>query len=1088
MTQTNDDTPLSLLPESSTANVKQLNSIDVNVSETEYKSKISNIIATLRTEYIDLTNDLLKNKSLSSRADLLVKKNAQLVTEQELKLEILNTKLNHSIVAADESKKNSIELQRKLDELTTKICEAETEQLEFEESPKLFLSKKRKFVDYIGEFEIGDGNLPRKGSELSGFETENQLFTESFNVNNNNTVENSFDCETKTFNVENDSNSTLNLFSNSEISSKAIEFFKSQANLPALNSESLQHCQQLNVDNFSHLQQRLGMFQRQPAHGMSQKQYQPMSQQQVPLKENSLDSQNLGFGNQTFWLDKLKAQVNLTSKVQSISPISEEVHAETEVTSKCANHFIPSYPTPPSRHILSVPKGDACVHFQLGNCYSENCHFEHYCVRCTGPHPLFACNSPRYICIKWNMKECGDLNCVREHRCLKCCDKGHFLVNCIAPEKKAPGEEFCFNWNVSAYCKTVNCRRSHACLRCTLPHPSTLCPRNINQYIRELEEKRRAMCPFSHLQNETKFTKEQEHPSLSEVKLECKNFNSINGCKYGNACKFQHNTTASKDQKIDRSEEENEAVCNSKEKKLLESSLKVVITKRVPSENVKNTLLPQIEGSAPLKAKREIVKKPVIKLLQEKLMLTKDPIDQAKLKQKIEIGQLEKRFPNNIKVNFNDGIGYEINFTLIPTDPDFPFFLESKGLLVGLFVDTLYPISYTTLKILNKEIPLHLIKNIENTFNLKAARVKMTLLQLINYLDRDLESLLSMPDRKSDMTFISNEKKDGDPSEGAREVASDLLDSASNLNIAVTKATEDTSLDTGVTQKNDLEVKENCSGHKGIQIKFLNVKLENISSLKLQCLNLGVKCVKCKNENIIKNLKSNTANFFYCTYCGEELGCRFRPVVLDLKSRSVGYLDFVNCTAYQLLPLNFLPTCLNCSNDNKKFFFKDFSVDDICGPNFIFKNCEKCFSKMNLSLSNAKFVNLAPTNLDLHKEYHDADITGLKANKLKKNLDGLVLGVGLPKNGTCKHYRKSYRWFRFPCCSKLFACMDCHNSNSTCLESSLACRIICGYCSKEQRYDPKNSICISCLKDTSKSSKENLNMLKDKYFIKIEKC
>ncbi|KAJ3228312.1 hypothetical protein HK099_004305 [Clydaea vesicula] len=87
-----------------------------------------------------------------------------------------------------------------------------------------------------------------------------------------------------------------------------------------------------------------------------------------------------------------------------------------------------------------------------------------------------------------------------------------------------------------------------------------------------------------------------------------------------------------------------------------------------------------------------------------------------------------------------------------------------------------------------------------------------------------------------------------------------------------------------------------------------------------------------------------------------------------------------------------------------------------------------------------------------------------------KKGDGLIVGESLPKSGTCKHYKRSYRWFRFPCCSKLFPCDECHHELSLdCKENILANRVVCGFCSREQKFDAKNSICI-CGKDMSMSS------------------
>jgi hypothetical protein len=43
-----------------------------------------------------------------------------------------------------------------------------------------------------------------------------------------------------------------------------------------------------------------------------------------------------------------------------------------------------------------------------------------------------------------------------------------------------------------------------------------------------------------------------------------------------------------------------------------------------------------------------------------------------------------------------------------------------------------------------------------------------------------------------------------------------------------------------------------------------------------------------------------------------------------------------------------------------------------------------------------------------------------------KVLQGVVKGQPLPQSGTCKHYRQSRRWFRFPCCGLAFPCDECH--------------------------------------------------------------
>ena len=76
---------------------------------------------------------------------------------------------------------------------------------------------------------------------------------------------------------------------------------------------------------------------------------------------------------------------------------------------------------------------------------------------------------------------------------------------------------------------------------------------------------------------------------------------------------------------------------------------------------------------------------------------------------------------------------------------------------------------------------------------------------------------------------------------------------------------------------------------------------------------------------------------------------------------------------------------------------------------------------------------------------------------------GIIAGQELPRRGRCEHYSKSYRWFRFSCCSKVFACDKCHDEASD-HPNEHANRMICGYCSREQNYRPEDcSICHSSL-------------------------
>merc|ERR1719396_134951 len=75
----------------------------------------------------------------------------------------------------------------------------------------------------------------------------------------------------------------------------------------------------------------------------------------------------------------------------------------------------------------------------------------------------------------------------------------------------------------------------------------------------------------------------------------------------------------------------------------------------------------------------------------------------------------------------------------------------------------------------------------------------------------------------------------------------------------------------------------------------------------------------------------------------------------------------------------------------------------------------------------------------------------------------IKLGSPLPQMGACKHFKKSFKWYRFACCGRAFPCPECH-VESGCPAAALgahASRMICGKCSMEQAYSPARA-CEKC--------------------------
>jgi len=111
--------------------------------------------------------------------------------------------------------------------------------------------------------------------------------------------------------------------------------------------------------------------------------------------------------------------------------------------------------------------------------------------------------------------------------------------------------------------------------------------------------------------------------------------------------------------------------------------------------------------------------------------------------------------------------------------------------------------------------------------------------------------------------------------------------------------------------------------------------------------------------------------------------------------------------------------------------------------------CRECHKRMSFRIPEVKFLQVST-----------AAVRATQAGPRKKKEQlGIKVGEQLPNRGRCAHYSKSYRWFRFSCCSKVFPCDKCHDAVSD-HPNENANRMICGYCSREQNFRPED--CGTC--------------------------
>lgn len=234
---------------------------------------------------------------------------------------------------------------------------------------------------------------------------------------------------------------------------------------------------------------------------------------------------------------------------------------------------------------------------------------------------------------------------------------------------------------------------------------------------------------------------------------------------------------------------------------------------------------------------------------------------------------------------------------------------------------------------------------------------------------------------------------------------------------------------------------------KGVALDLPGLELFGIELLELKQLCVTVKCERCKDPSDIKNIKpSNDPNVVApikaeaCKKCGNSMNIGFRRELMHPASHRAGYLDLVGCTVFDLLPSYFVPTCAECSTP-----FPTPGINAVRGSNAA-AACRECHRRLVFTIPDVKFMVVGPSAVAAQRP--------ATRKKIKENL-GIVAGQELPRRGRCAHYAKSYRWFRFSCCAKVFPCDKCHDAAMD-HPNEHANRMICGFCSREQLYRPED--------------------------------
>lgn len=461
-------------------------------------------------------------------------------------------------------------------------------------------------------------------------------------------------------------------------------------------------------------------------------------------------------------------------------------------------------------------------------------------------------------------------------------------------------------------------------------------------------------------------------------------------------------------------------------------------------------------------AKPEPVKPPVVarRYVPEE-SFTREQMADAKTRRVQEIRQLEARMGRmSLFHKSADGIVYTL-----PLEPK-----RRAELLPGLrsvtsvqlIIPLLYPLQ--PLRILLNDVESLAAEALEEEFSTRASQQKqMTLMSHLNYLTQNLHVLAKTA--RAAPPQVPSESQDHEQNQQTNNssIQTTMDKEGKNHVQVIPRPPEWTLIDEHGDSENssdDWDSEDDSDGggvlvermnpsasetthqvESGTSISFPLVELHGIELLQVTILGLNVKCERCRTINEVTGLKPNEEKASSCKKCATGFTVKFRPEMVHQNSVRAGFIDVVGCTVADMLPSTFVPTCGRCSSPGLGLV----SVRGEVTTNV----CRECHGKFTFKIPEVKFLAIS----------HGGALPPSTGPKRRQEKLGLHAGEPLPDRGACAHYKRSYRWFRFSCCSKVHPCDKCHDAAEDHI-NEWANRMICGWCSREQNYAVE--ACLFC--------------------------
>lgn len=246
-----------------------------------------------------------------------------------------------------------------------------------------------------------------------------------------------------------------------------------------------------------------------------------------------------------------------------------------------------------------------------------------------------------------------------------------------------------------------------------------------------------------------------------------------------------------------------------------------------------------------------------------------------------------------------------------------------------------------------------------------------------------------------------------------------------------------------------------------------------VASVQPAELHVALQCTSC-DKNFVASVGLSALNAasaearVWCERCSALFSAQLRPTLVAPAAASgpcpLGHLDLSGCSVVDVLPQSsLLATCINCDAETPLApFARNRRVESACRG----CHCKLAFCARQIQLQVLTAARPVAGQSRRRKEGGgglEEELRAFKANFAKAHgaPPSFTVGTPLPGRGSCKHFKRSFRWLRFDCCQRALPCPVCHE-DSGCPAAELGVRanhMICGLCSREQPFTQGSCEC-----------------------------